>query len=75
MIYMKIHLILYFGKIRDCEATSVLAGGNAWNGSSDGALYWNSNEPLSNVNVNIGARSFSLYLVFSKMMSHNSLAS
>ena len=53
----------------------VLVGGNAWNGSSDGALYWNSNEPLSNVNVNIGARSFSLYLVFSKMMSHNSLAS
>ena len=53
----------------------MLVGGNAWNGSSDGALYWNSNEPLSNVNVNIGARSFSLYLVFSKMMSHNSLAS
>ena len=54
----------------------VIVGGNAWNGASDGALYWNSNNPLSLVNVNIGGRGLQsiLNLCLYKMISHDSLA-
>ena len=36
------------------EKCKVIVGGNAWNGLKDGSLAWNSNNPLSNANVNIG---------------------
>ena len=34
----------------------VFVGGNAWYGSSDGALYWGSCDPLSIVDVGVGGR-------------------
>ena len=38
----------------------VIVGGNAWNGSYDGALYWHSSHPLSDVGLSLGGRSLEI---------------